>query len=57
MAEAYEPALEEKVLQNESNEKLLDALKCLSIQEQNIIALKFWWNLTNRRIAQIIGLD
>ncbi len=56
MTEAHEPDLEEKVLQNESKEKLLDALKCLSIQEQNIIALKFWWNLTNRRIAQMMGL-
>jgi RNA polymerase sigma-70 factor (ECF subfamily) len=57
MAEAHEPDIEEKVLQNETNEKLLDALKCLSIQEQNIIALKFWWNLTNRRIAQMMALE
>jgi len=57
MAETHEPDLEEIVLQNESYEELLDALKFLSIQQQNIIALKYWWNLPNRRIAQMMGLD
>ncbi|HUM59487.1 MAG TPA: sigma-70 family RNA polymerase sigma factor [Bacillota bacterium] len=57
LAEVHEPNIEEKILQYETKDKLLDALKRLSIREQNIIALKFWWNLTNRRIAQMIGLD
>ncbi|MDD3654383.1 MAG: sigma-70 family RNA polymerase sigma factor [Desulfotomaculaceae bacterium] len=57
MAEAHEPDIEERVLRNETDMKLLDALKRLSIREQNIIALKFWWNLTNRRIAQMMALD
>jgi RNA polymerase sigma factor (sigma-70 family) len=57
LAEAHEPNIEEKVFQYETNDKLLDALKRLSIREQNIIALKFWWNLTNRRIAQMMDLD
>jgi RNA polymerase sigma factor (sigma-70 family) len=46
MTEAHEPNIEEKVF-----------LKSLSIREQNIIALKFWWNLSNCRIAQMMALD
>lgn len=56
MAALLEPVIEEKVYWNETKGELLFALKQLSVREQNIIALKFWGNLTNRQIARTVGL-
>jgi RNA polymerase sigma factor (sigma-70 family) len=57
MAVVIEPAIEENVFLNETKGQLLGALKQLSIREQNIIALKFWGDLTNRQIAHMMKLS
>lgn len=49
--------LGEVVAENELRSNLLMALAELSERERNIIALKFWSGLTNRSIAQLIGLS
>ena len=49
--------LEEVVVGNELRSKLLKALAELNERERNIIALKFWSGLTNRKIANLIGLS
>ncbi len=42
---------------NEIQQHLLKAIGSLSQREQEIIALKFWSDLSNREIAQLIGVS
>jgi len=57
MAAVLEPGIEEKVFWDETKGQLLNALKQLSIREQNLIALKFWGDLNNRQIARMMNLS
>ncbi len=44
-------------ISNENRHELLRAISCLSVREQDLIALKFSTGLTNRSIAKITGLS
>ena len=48
---------EKKALATERNQELLSAIGKLSEREQRIISLKFWSNLSNGEIAEIMGLS
>ncbi|MGI6490966.1 MAG: RNA polymerase sigma factor [Pelotomaculum sp.] len=48
--------LEDLIIRQEAKEILLKAIMGLEERQKNIIALKFGGNLTNREIAQIMGL-
>jgi len=52
-----EPGPEETAVVGEFREELLTALARLEERERNIIALKFKAGLTNRHIAELIGLS
>jgi len=52
-----EPQPEEVVTHNESRAELVAAVARLSDRERDLIALKFAAGLTNRRIAELIGLS
>jgi RNA polymerase sigma-70 factor, ECF subfamily len=52
-----DPAPEEIVVRDETREALLTAMTRLSERERDILALKFGAELTNRRIAALIGLS
>lgn len=47
----------EAVALNETRNNLLKALACLGERDRNIVALKFWGRLSNRRIAELTGLS
>jgi len=49
--------LESELVNKELKENLLLALGELKERKRNIIALKFWGGLTNRKIAKITGLS
>lgn len=51
------PDSEETIMSKEIQEDIQKALMKLSDRERNIIALKFWAELSNRRIAEITGLS
>ncbi|MHB8157955.1 MAG: RNA polymerase sigma factor, partial [Desulfocucumaceae bacterium] len=42
---------------SETRDNLLQALASLEDRERNIVALKFWGRLSNRRIAELTGLS
>ncbi|MGM0501608.1 MAG: RNA polymerase sigma factor [Bacillota bacterium] len=48
--------LEDKLINQELRKSLLLALKKISERKRNLLTLKFWGGLTNRRIAEITGL-
>lgn len=50
-----QPGPEDKVIAEETNDKLLNCLKTLTEDERNLIALKFGASLKNNEIAEIIG--
>ncbi len=47
---------EDAVIAKELREDLFTALKSLNDRERNILGLKFWSSLTNRKIAELTGL-
>lgn len=51
------PLPEEEVVQGETRDDLLKALRLLEDREREIIALKFSTRLTNREIAELTGLS
>lgn len=57
LSAAREFDIDEKLAAQETKEQLLAALQQLSRREQNIIALKFWADLSNRKIAQMLELS
>ncbi len=52
-----EPLPEAAVIQDETRAELLAAVARLSGRERDLIALKFAAGLTNRRVAQLVGLS
>lgn len=48
---------EERLIQVEMQNELLAALACLSERERDLLSLKFAAGLTNRRIADVMGLS
>ncbi|EHL05375.1 sigma-70 family RNA polymerase sigma factor [Desulfitobacterium hafniense] len=54
---AREPEPAEIVELNELQHHLLKAIASLSQREQEIIALKFWSDLSNREIARLVGIS
>jgi RNA polymerase sigma-70 factor (ECF subfamily) len=54
---AREKTAEERLLRRERMARLESCLAALPAQEQQIIALKFGAGLTNRRIAEVMGLS
>lgn len=52
-----ESDVEKEILLYEARDQLMKALRQLSVREQNIIALKFWGELRNRQIAEMLGLS
>lgn len=59
----FDPAVPEhehpetKFLKNEHNQELLLALEKLKEREQTIISLKYWSDLSNKEIAEIMDLS
>jgi len=49
--------IEEKIERNEQKYRLLECVKNLSNRHQDLIALKFGANMTNREIAKLTGLS
>ncbi|KUO64319.1 MAG: hypothetical protein APF84_09790 [Gracilibacter sp. BRH_c7a] len=49
--------VEKACIAKEFRTKLFQALNSLSERERNIIGLKFWAGLTNRKIASLMGLS
>lgn len=56
-AVASGPSNEEQVLAEERFQRLQTHLRTLSARNQEIIALKFGFGLTNRRIAELLGMN
>lgn len=54
-SESKEP--EELIISGEANDKLLEALKVLNLDEKNLIACKFGASLKNKEIAQVLGMS
>lgn len=52
-----DPKPEETVIAKELRDNLFKALKQLDDRERNVLALKFWSGLTNRKIAEFTGLS
>lgn len=48
--------IEDEICRAEIKELLAEALSFLNERERNIIALKFWSDLTNREIAELLSL-
>jgi RNA polymerase sigma factor (sigma-70 family) len=53
---ASEPSPEQLLLRQEQHRALLEAISILSERDQEIIRLRFFGRLTNRRIAEIMDL-
>ena len=53
---AREPAVEEQLSANEDQARLLRALRGLDERSREVLGLKFQAGLTNRRIAEVMGL-
>ena len=52
-----EPSSEDMSIQNDLDDRLLTALKCLSDRDKDLISLKFASGLNNRQIAAMTGLS
>jgi RNA polymerase sigma factor (sigma-70 family) len=52
-----DPPLEQTVIRDEERDDLMDAITRLNEREKDFIALKFGARLTNRRIAELTGMD
>lgn len=50
------PTPEQAAIQNEQQQRLLEALRALSERDRDVLGLKFAGGLTNRAIAQLTGL-
>lgn len=51
------PSLEERVIEEDGNKKLLAAISKLSEKERNIIAMKYAAGLKNSEIADLFGIS
>lgn len=54
---AADSDVEKEAIATEVKKQLLQSLNQLADRERNIISLKFWSGLTNRRIAQLTGIS
>lgn len=54
--EADDPTPEQHLLRREQQQRLLQAMAMLSERDQEVIQLKFFGRLTNRKIAEVMDL-